>query len=88
MRLHDSASLEKKSFVATERDTPENLKRREEFRALVAILDAGAYGYTMASRCNGRALPAEVFVRGGKIVAKTERAPRSAWVKERADIGK
>ena len=25
----------KKSFVATERDTPENLKRREEFRALL-----------------------------------------------------
>jgi diaminopimelate decarboxylase len=54
--------------------------------ALVAILDAGAYGYTMASRYNGRALPAEVFLRAGKIVARVPRAPRHAWVDERATI--
>src|SRR5207245_416250 len=35
----------------------------------VAILDAGAYGYTMASRYNGRALPAEVFLADGKIAS-------------------
>jgi diaminopimelate decarboxylase len=39
----------------------------------VAILDAGAYGYTMASEYNGRQLPVEAFIRGGAIVARTER---------------
>jgi diaminopimelate decarboxylase len=53
---------------------------------MVAILDAGAYGYTMASRYNGRALPAEVFVSGGRVVAKTMRASRDEWVRERAGI--
>jgi diaminopimelate decarboxylase len=53
----------------------------------VAILDAGAYGYTMASRYNGRALPAEVFVRGGRVVALSERRPAEDWSKERAGIG-
>ena len=33
---------------------------------LVAILGAGAYGFTMASNYNTRALPAEVIVEGGK----------------------
>jgi diaminopimelate decarboxylase len=31
---------------------------------LIAFLSAGAYGYTMASRYNTRAMPAEVMVRG------------------------
>ncbi|HZU81352.1 MAG TPA: diaminopimelate decarboxylase, partial [Polyangiaceae bacterium] len=35
--------------------------------AAVAILDAGAYGYSMASCYNGRQLPAEVFVSGGRV---------------------
>ena len=54
---------------------------------LVAILDCGAYGYTMASQYNSRALPVEVFVRGGRVVARTERAPRGEWVKRRAGLG-
>lgn len=49
----------------------------------VAILDAGAYGYTMSSRYNGRALPSEVFVRDGRIVHVVERAPVTDWVEER-----
>jgi len=53
---------------------------------LVAILDAGAYGYTMASQYNGRALPVEAFVRGGKVVAQTTRASKTAWADERAAI--
>jgi diaminopimelate decarboxylase len=52
----------------------------------VAILDAGAYGYTMASQYNGRALPLEVFLRGGAIVARTTRATPDAWVRARTDI--
>ncbi len=46
----------------------------------VALLDAGAYGYSMASRYNGRAFPAEVFLRGGRIVAVKERRPLADWV--------
>jgi diaminopimelate decarboxylase len=53
----------------------------------VAILDAGAYGYTMASRYNGRQLPVEVFVRGGAVVGATERTSVEAWVEERARAG-
>ncbi len=49
----------------------------------VAILDAGAYGYSMASRYNGRALPAEVFLRGGAIASATARRPAEDWVQDR-----
>lgn len=54
---------------------------------LVAILDAGAYGYTMASQYNGRQLPVEVFVQGGRIAGHTERASVEAWAKERINAG-
>jgi diaminopimelate decarboxylase len=53
---------------------------------MVAILDAGAYGYTMASQYNGRALPAEAFLRGGRVVAFRERKDARAWIDERASI--
>lgn len=36
----------------------------------VAILDAGAYGYSMGSRYNGRAMAAEVFLSGGRSPAR------------------
>ena len=50
----------------------------------VALLDAGAYGYTMASRYNGRAFASEVFLRGGRVVSVSPRAPLRAWADERA----
>ncbi|HEY2511644.1 MAG TPA: diaminopimelate decarboxylase [Polyangiaceae bacterium] len=53
----------------------------------VALLDAGAYGYTMASRYNGRAMPAEVFLRGGAVVAVSPRKPMEDWVDERLATG-
>ncbi len=53
----------------------------------VAILDAGAYGYTMASVYNGRQLPVEVFIRGGRVAARTERGSAEAWARERAQAG-
>lgn len=53
----------------------------------VAILDAGAYGYSMASRYNGRALPAEVFVSGGRVASATPRAPVDEWVQDRLRAG-
>lgn len=52
----------------------------------VVLRDAGAYGYTMASEYNGRALPAEVFLRGGKVVAVSAPATVSAWVARRVGI--
>jgi diaminopimelate decarboxylase len=53
---------------------------------LVAILDAGAYGYTMASAYNGRPLPAEVFLEGGRVVDVRARGSIAHWVEERAGL--
>jgi diaminopimelate decarboxylase len=53
----------------------------------VAILDAGAYGFTMASAYNGRQLPVEAFLRQGRVVARTERASIEAWAEARARAG-
>jgi diaminopimelate decarboxylase len=52
--------------------------------AFVAILDAGAYGYTMASAYNGRPLPAEIFLEEGRIVDRRARGSVLRWVEERA----
>lgn len=49
----------------------------------VAILDSGAYGYSMASQYNGRALPAEVFVAGGRVALATPRQGPDAWIEGR-----
>jgi diaminopimelate decarboxylase len=51
----------------------------------VVIRDAGAYGYSMASEYNGRALPCEVFVRGGAIVKVAASRGVSSWVKRRLE---
>jgi diaminopimelate decarboxylase len=40
---------------------------------LIAFMSAGAYGYTMASRYNSRALPAEVLVQGSSFELVHER---------------
>ncbi|MHA1145374.1 MAG: diaminopimelate decarboxylase [Candidatus Helarchaeota archaeon] len=40
---------------------------------LLAILDAGAYGFTMASHYNARLRPAEVLIRQGKPILVRER---------------
>ena len=53
----------------------------------VALLDAGAYGYTMASQYNGRAMPAEIFLQGGTVVAYKARRPPEEWVAERLAVG-
>jgi len=67
-------------------DFGEHLLPREP-PAAVAILDAGAYGYSMASRYNGRQLPVEAFVRGGRLVARTRRLTAQEWADERANAG-
>jgi diaminopimelate decarboxylase len=51
--------------------------------AAVALLDAGAYGYSMASRYNGRAMPAEVFLREGEIAHVHGRKPIEDWIEDR-----
>jgi diaminopimelate decarboxylase len=53
----------------------------------VAILDAGAYGYSMASRYNGRAFAAEVFLRGGAVAGMTPRADARVWIEDRLHAG-
>jgi len=53
----------------------------------VAILDAGAYGYSMASNYNGRQLPAEVFVSDGRVVGRTQQVSAEAWAQARARAG-
>ena len=54
-----------------------------EVPSAVVIRDAGAYGFTMASEYNGRALASEAFVRGGAVVHVSASAGPAAWVKRR-----
>jgi diaminopimelate decarboxylase len=49
----------------------------------VAIRDAGAYGFTMASQYNGRSLPEEAFLSGGRVVGKSPRLDVRNWVDAR-----
>jgi diaminopimelate decarboxylase len=51
--------------------------------AEVALLDTGAYGYSLASRYNGRALPAEIFLRSGVVASIRPRKPATDWVDDR-----
>jgi diaminopimelate decarboxylase len=50
---------------------------------LVAIRDAGAYSFSMASEYNGRALPAEIFVRAGEIVSVSPSPGPKTWLQRR-----
>jgi diaminopimelate decarboxylase len=49
----------------------------------VLLRDAGAYGYTMASHYNGRALPAEVFVLSGGEIRMSRAGGVDAWIDDR-----
>ena len=51
--------------------------------AWVVIRDAGAYGFTMASQYNGRALPPEIFVEGGAISTVLIPPSVSDWITSR-----
>ncbi len=49
----------------------------------VLIRDAGAYGFTMASEYNGRALPSEIFVSGGGVECVLRARSASDWARSR-----
>lgn len=49
----------------------------------VVVRDVGAYGFTLASEYNGRALPAEVFISGGQIVSESASPGAEAWIERR-----
>lgn len=51
----------------------------------VVIRDVGAYAFSMASEYNGRALPSEVFLSQGKIVACSPSPGPESWVKRRLE---
>jgi diaminopimelate decarboxylase len=57
-------------FFARDRQMP-----RVEEGELLAILDAGAYGMSLASNYNSRPKPAEILVRGksAKVIRRRER---------------
>jgi len=55
----------------------------EPFPQAVVIRDAGAYGFVMASEYNGRAMPVEVFLSGGKVVSVHESRSAQAWAASR-----
>lgn len=48
--------------------------------SLLVIRDAGAYGFTMASQYNARALPDEVFVEGGAVTQVSRSATLDSWI--------
>ncbi len=50
---------------------------------LLVIRDAGAYGFTMASQYNGRALPAEVFIEGGVVTSIVPGVSAADWARAR-----
>lgn len=52
----------------------------------VLLRDAGAYGYTMASHYNGRALPAEIFVGRGGTLSVGRTGSAADWVRSRVDV--
>ena len=61
-------------------DFGEHLLPVDPVPSLVVIRDAGAYGFTMASNYNGRALPAEVFVEKGVVASVAPAGDTAAWI--------
>jgi diaminopimelate decarboxylase len=51
----------------------------------VVIRDAGAYGFTMASEYNGRALAGELFCEAGRVVRLHPSPGVDAWVRSRLE---
>jgi len=60
-------------FTRSEKGIEERMVPIPEMGDILAIRDCGAYGFSMASNYNGRLLPAEVMVSGGKARLIRER---------------
>lgn len=60
-------------FTRSEDGIEERMLPIPEIGDILAIRDCGAYGFSMASNYNGRLLPAEVMVSGGKARLVRER---------------
>ena len=59
----------------------------ENAPAYVALLDAGAYGFTMASQYNGRSIPSEVFLEDGRIAGLSAATKTHDWIENRLRAG-
>jgi len=71
VRSHDAARLAEVDIVGPVCETGDFLARDRQMPMLsegelLAVLDAGAYGMSLASNYNSRGRPAEVMVEGGK----------------------
>jgi diaminopimelate decarboxylase len=69
-------------FFALDRKMPELLEGD-----LLAIMSAGAYGFTMSSNYNSRPLPAEAMVRGDKFVLIRRRQAWEDLVRDEVEAG-
>ena len=49
----------------------------------VLLRDAGAYGFTMASQYNGRAIPNEIFLKAGQMLSMLRGRSIREWVRSR-----
>ena len=55
----------------------------EQAPAAVVVRDVGAYGFTLASEYNGRALPTELFLSGGGVASSSQSPGTSSWIERR-----
>jgi len=72
LKVHDSATLADVDIVGPVCETGDFLARDRQMPMLsegelLAVLDAGAYGMSLASNYNSRGRPAEVMVDGAKV---------------------
>jgi diaminopimelate decarboxylase len=67
-------------------ESPDDLGHHElgtDAPRAVVIRDAGAYGFTLSSEYNGRALPAEIFLSAGRISTTSPSPGAEAWIERR-----
>jgi diaminopimelate decarboxylase len=68
-------------FLGLDRAMPETLRPGD----LLAVMSAGAYGFTMASNYNSRPLPAEALVRDDRLALIRKRQPLEDLVRDETE---